>query len=105
MKLIEIHTTVATSEDAHQIATFLVVQKLVACAQITEIKSYYYWEGALQAAAEFRISLKSVDANYAAIEGAIRERHPYALPAVYAVPVEHAFPPYANWVIENSAGE
>jgi periplasmic divalent cation tolerance protein len=105
MNLIEIHTTVATSEDAHQMATFLVAKKLVACAQITEIKSYYYWEGALQASAEYRISLKSTDVNYAAIEGAIRERHPYELPAIYAVPVAQAFEPYARWVAENSSGK
>jgi periplasmic divalent cation tolerance protein len=104
MKLIEIHTTVATIEDANQIATLLVAQKLVACAQITEIKSYYFWDAALQASAEFRISFKSIDANYAAVERAIRERHPYTLPAIYAVPVEQVSEAYKQWVIENSAG-
>jgi periplasmic divalent cation tolerance protein len=105
MKLIEIHTTVPTSEDAHQMVTFLVTQKLVACAQITEIKSYYYWDGTLQNAVEFRISLKTTEDHYDTVETAIRERHPYTLPAIYAVPVEHAFAPYAQWVAENSSGK
>jgi periplasmic divalent cation tolerance protein len=102
MKLIEIHTTVATMEDAQTIATFVVEQKLAACAQITEIKSFFHWDVALQHAVEFRITFKTTEANYAAVEAAIRERHPYTLPAIYAVPVEQAFAPYANWVIEHS---
>jgi periplasmic divalent cation tolerance protein len=103
MNLIEIHTTVATMEDAQNIATFVVQQKLAACAQITEIESHYYWEGTLQAEVEFRITLKTPDINYTAVEAAIRTRHPYTLPAIYAVPVTHAYSPYAAWVAENSA--
>jgi periplasmic divalent cation tolerance protein len=104
MHLIEIHTTVATIEDAQDIANHLVDQKLAACAQITEIKSYYHWDGALQVTVEFRITLKTTDRHYTSVEAAIRERHPYTLPAIYAVPVTHAFAPYANWVTENITG-
>jgi periplasmic divalent cation tolerance protein len=103
MHLIEIHTTVAAIEDAQDIATFVVEQKLAACAGITEVESYYLWDGVLQHAAEFRISIKTTDVNYMAIETAIRQHHPYSLPAIYAVPVEQAYEPYQNWVIENSA--
>jgi periplasmic divalent cation tolerance protein len=103
MHLIEIHTTVAAIEDAQNIAIFVVEQKLAACADIAEVKSYYHWDGALQHTAEFRITIKTTDMNYTAIETAIRQLHPYFLPAIYALAVEQAYEPYKNWVIENSA--
>jgi periplasmic divalent cation tolerance protein len=37
------------------------------------------------------------------VESAIRELHPYDLPAIFALPVEAAYPPYAQWVAEGSA--
>jgi len=34
---------------------------------------------------EWRLLIKSTDAQYAAVEAAIRELHSYELPAIYAV--------------------
>ena len=34
----------------------------------------------------------------AALEAAIRARHPYALPAIHAIATEQAYAPYAEWV-------
>ena len=38
-------------------------------------------------------------------EAAIRELHPYELPAIHAVAVVQAFGPYAEWVEAGSAGK
>jgi periplasmic divalent cation tolerance protein len=105
MKLLAVFTTVASREEAQKIASALVERKLVACAQISEIESYHYWEGTVQHEPEFRILLKTTDAQYQAVEAAIREMHSYELPAIHAVAVEHVYGPYASWVIEGSIGE
>lgn len=104
MGLIVIYTAVANIEDARKIAQSLVTQKLVACAQISNIESIYTWDDAVQQEAEFSLSLKTTAANYARVEAAIRQMHPYQLPEIYAVPVTQAFEPYAQWVAENSNG-
>ena len=46
------------------------------------------------------MSIKSVKNthNYARL----RELHPYELPAMYALPLAHASPAYAQWVLENT---
>ena len=105
MDLIEIYTTVATREEAQQIASALVNRKLAACAQITAIESYYSWEGSLQQSVEYRISIKSIAANYSTVEKAIVELHSYTLPAIYALPVLHAYAPYTDWVLENTTAQ
>ena len=104
MKLLAVFTTVASREEAQKIASALVERKLVACAQISKIDSFYFWQGAVQHEPEFRIVFKTTETQYQAVEAAIREMHSYELPAVYAVAVEHAYGPYASWVIEGSVG-
>ena len=96
--LVAIVTTVATREQAQAIATDLVERGLAACAQWSPIDSIYRWQGALQHDTEIRLLLKTTAANYAAVEAAIRERHPYELPAIYALAIVDAFDPYADWV-------
>ena len=103
LKLLAIFTTVGSKEDAHRIATTLVERKLVACAQVSAIDSVYRWQGRVQQEPEFRLLLKTTQDRYATVESAIRELHPYDLPAIFALPVEAAYPPYAQWVAEGSA--
>jgi periplasmic divalent cation tolerance protein len=105
MKLVAVYTTVATLEQARTIARALVERRLVACAQIGAIESVYRWDGEVRNEPEFRLLFKTTDTRYEAVEAAIRELHPYELPAIYAVPVEHAHEPYAAWVEECSSGE
>ncbi len=105
MKLIAILTTTASHVEAREIAAALVERKLVACAQISEIESFYRWEGAVHHEPEFRILLKTTEERYAAVESAIRELHSYTLPAIVAIPIDRAYEPYAEWVAGESAGE
>jgi len=104
MKLLAIYTTVATLVEARNIASALVERKLVACAQISAIESFYAWNGAQQHDPEFRILCKTTDAQYRAVEAAICELHGYELPAIHAVLLEHVYPPYASWVEQCCGG-
>ncbi len=105
MQLIAVFTTVGSLDEARMIARSLVEKKLAACAQITGIESFYSWNGAVQNDKEFRVMLKTTKARYKAVEAAIRALHSYALPAIHAVAVEHAYEPYAAWVRQCSADE
>jgi len=95
-------TTVGTRADAEALARALVEAGLAACAQITEIASIYRWRGQVQHEPEFRILFKTVAPRYAELEAAIRERHPYELPAIHAIATVDSFAPYAEWVEANS---
>jgi periplasmic divalent cation tolerance protein len=104
MKPIAVLTTVATAEDARRIARALVERRLVACAQISKIESVYLWDNQLQEEGEYRLMLKTVASRYSAVEEALRELHPYTLPAIYALALERVHGPYADWVGEYSGG-
>lgn len=101
MTPIAVITTVATREQARDMARALVAQQLAACAQISEIESFYTWNGAVQHEPEFRILFKTVAAHYPAVEAAIRARHPYELPAIHAIPMAQVYAPYAGWIADS----
>lgn len=98
--LLLVMTTVSSEDDARRIASALVEQHLVACAQISPVESIYRWQDQLQQEKEWRLVLKTTVSHYAAVEVALLNMHPYDLPAIYSVPVTNALEPYADWVRE-----
>ena len=100
MALLAVLTTTAGQQEARAIARALVERGLAACVQISEIESFYLWQGELQQDPEYRLVAKTTEEQYAAVEQVIRELHSYELPAIYAVPLTRTFQPYAKWVEE-----
>jgi len=97
-ELIAVCTTVTDDAAAQGLARAAISARLAACVQIEPIHSVYTWDGQLQSEPEVRLMFKTTLAMYAQLERFILDRHPYELPAVYAVPVVHASPAYAQWV-------
>ncbi len=95
-------TTTGSRLQAQQIARSLVDRHLIACAQISEIESFYPWDGKTHQEPEFRLVCKTLRDNYAIVEAAIREIHSYELPGIYAVAVEAIYEPYGAWIRDNS---
>lgn len=102
MKTIAVITTVGSADDARRIAKELVTAKLAACAHVSELESFYVWKDALENDREFRVVLKTTEDRYDAVEAAIRKRHPYELPAIYAVTLDRVYAPYDAWVREGT---
>jgi len=104
MKPIAVITTVGSLHEARAMARAPVERKVAACAQICQIESYYLWKGELQNGPEFRVLFKTTSSRYAVVEAAIREMHPYELPAIHSVAFEHVHAPYGAWIEANSSG-
>ncbi len=84
---------------ANAIALAVVESGLAACANILpRVESIYRWQGAVESASEIPLLIKSTAANYAALETVIRQRHPYEVPEIIALPITHGLPAYLNWV-------
>ena len=97
--LIQIQTTTGSEAEADCIASLLLQKKLAACVQVSRpIRSRYVWNGVQEESAEWMCNIKTLAANYAAVEAAIREVHTYDEPEIIAVPVTQASKGYADWV-------
>jgi periplasmic divalent cation tolerance protein len=99
--LLAVFTTVATQEQADALARAAVEARLAACVQTEAIRSTYRWQGAVACEPEVRLLFKTRADRYAALAALLRERHPYELPAIFALPVAEATPEYAAWVDES----
>lgn len=105
MKYLAVVTTVATVEDAQTMARALVAQELAACVQISEIESFYTWDGAVQNDREYRVLCKTTGARYEDVEAAITDMHSYDLPAIHAFAFEHVARGYGEWISAETGGE
>ena len=99
MAAIFVLTNLPDSEAAFNLARELVHLRLAACVNVlSPAVSVYRWEGAIERATEHPVLIKSTADRYPALEAAIRERHPYALPEIVAWPVERGLPAYLRWI-------
>jgi len=84
---------------AERLAGALIEQRVAACVNIlAPCQSVYRWKGAVQREEEHPVLIKTTVRRYAALEAAIRAGHPYELPEIIAVPIEHGLPAYLAWV-------
>jgi periplasmic divalent cation tolerance protein len=104
MAVIAVLTNLPDSESAFNLARELVDLRLAACVNVlSAATSFYRWEGQLEQASEIPVLIKSTSECYAALEAAIRARHPYSLPEVIAWPIALGHPGYLAWVAQECA--
>ena len=91
--------TVPDDATARQIASALVAEQLAACVNIVPgITSVYRWKGAIETATELLLIIKTTAAVYSRLQDRIRALHPYELPEVIAVSLDHGLPDYLAWI-------
>lgn len=88
---------------AEQLAAHLVEQRLAACVNILgDCGSVYRWQGTIESADEVAVLIKTTAARYAALESALRARHPYQVPEIIAWPVTRGLRSYLDWVVQET---
>jgi periplasmic divalent cation tolerance protein len=99
-------TNLPDADSARALAEHLVAERLAACVNIlAPCGSVYRWQGKVEEAREVPLLIKTTEARYAALEAAIRARHPYELPEIVAVPMSHGLPAYLDWVAAETTPE
>jgi periplasmic divalent cation tolerance protein len=84
------------------IARELLERRLVACVNITSVRSLYRWEGNVCDDAESLLIMKTQASTVPDLIAAIRSVHPYDVPEIIAVPVTAGFQGYLDWVVEET---
>ena len=91
-------TTEANAERAQQLAEALLERHLVACVSLHPVQSFYCWEGALQAAHEVQLLMKTSAQHLEPLRSAVSELHSYDTPEWLSWPVT-ASPAYGAWAV------
>lgn len=99
MSALLVLTNLPDRASAEQLADALIEARAAACVNIlAPCRSVYRWQGAVQRDEEYPVLIKTTREAYAVLEAAIRARHPYELPEIVAVPIEHGLPAYLAWL-------
>ncbi len=94
-------------KDAERIARTLVEERLAACVNIVcMVKSYYWWEGKVQADEECLLIVKTTRKVADRLISRVKEVHPYTVPEVVLLPAERVLEEYLEWAVrETSASQ
>ncbi len=93
-----IKTTFKKISEAKKMATILLENKLVACAQISTIESLYSWNSKTIKEKEFLLSIKTKAEFYKNVEKVIIQNHSYKLPQIIMVPILNGSKLYFDWI-------
>jgi periplasmic divalent cation tolerance protein len=90
-------STVPPSRSA-EIARALLDRHLVACVNMTPVRSWYRWKGEFCDDEEHLLIMKTRKENTEHVIRELRAMHPYEVPEIIALPVTAGHPPYLAWV-------
>lgn len=95
--------TCPDEDSARTLSDSLVQEKLAACVSIVNpISSIFTWQGRIDTEQESLLLIKTTETAYSALEQAIKQRHPYEVPEIIAIPVQRGSAEYLNWIRENT---
>ena len=86
-----------SKEHAERITRGVIDAKLAACVLVTDVKSFYNWEGTLNEDNEVMTILKTSTDKVTDLEKYIETNHDYGVPAIISFQA-NANESYGNWV-------
>lgn len=91
-------TTAPDREEAEKLAQGILENRLAACVQLSDIRSFFFWEGEVQNDDEVSLFIKTTSKRYPDLESYIREYHPYEVPDIIQLPITGGLPEYLSWL-------
>jgi periplasmic divalent cation tolerance protein len=101
VEAIQVVTTTAEKKDAEALSQAVLEKRLGACVQISgPIESRYWWNGRIETAAEWFVTIKTRRDLYKPLEKLLLELHPYDQPEIVATPIAEISAGYLKWLAE-----
>ena len=100
----EIVVTGPADDTLQRIAGELVAARLIACANVLEspVTSTYRWRGAVEVEPEKRMHMHTRLDLAGQVVAFVKERHPYDVPNVIAIPLVAGNADYLAWIDEET---
>lgn len=95
-------TTCPSEQEAKDLATRIIAEKLGACVQLSGIESFYIWEGEACIEPEIRLTIKTRTKLYEKLEAFIKKHHSFDVPQIVMIPIRDGSDAYLDWVDLNT---
>lgn len=96
--MIVLYTTLEKYEQAQYIAEILLAERLVACINMWPITSMYTFKEKMIKSDEVGMYLKTSSDCQEALSKRLTELHPYEVPAIFTINIDHVHPAFLEWV-------
>jgi periplasmic divalent cation tolerance protein len=99
IEALQVATTTAGRGDAESLAEAILDKRLAACVQISgPIESRYWWNGRMETAAEWLVTIKTRRDLYQQLEALLLELHPYEEPEIVGTAITEVSSGYLKWL-------
>ncbi len=91
--------TASTKEEAVRIVHTLLEERLIACANIMDpVSSFFWWQGKIEEEKEVLVIMKSHETLFKKLSKRVMELHSYDTPEILALPIVNGSPSYLDWM-------
>ena len=87
MNFILVYITNPTRKEAQKISRHLLKERLIACANIFESQSFYWWKEKIKESKEFILIVKTIQSRFEKIKKEVEKIHSYSIPCIIKIPV------------------
>jgi periplasmic divalent cation tolerance protein len=87
--------------ESEKIARVLVMERLAACVNVSQVKSYFVWEGKLSEDQEELMIIKTERRRVEPLFKRIKELHSYEVPEIIVLPIAQGDEAYLRWITES----
>lgn len=95
---VTVQTTTDSCDEAERLASLVVARQLAACVQVSQVHSFYRWQGETHRDQEFLLTLKTTGATVPGIKHLLGEHHSYDEPELIVLPIIDGAPGYLDWI-------
>jgi len=91
--------TTSNKEEAVRIVRALLEERLIACANIMDpVSSFFWWQGKIEEEKEVLVIMKSHETLFKKLSKRVMELHSYDTPEILALPIADGSPSYLDWL-------
>lgn len=106
MKFYFVYITTGSIDEAREIGSTLVKERLAACVNILPgMESMYHWNNEIASDNEVILIAKTSDKLFDELRKRVLELHTYECPCIVAIPVADGFQGYFDWLASNLKGQ
>jgi periplasmic divalent cation tolerance protein len=91
----------ASPGGSEKIAKALVEERLAACINVSQVRSYFFWEGKPCDEKEELMIIKTDMKMVERIKARIKELHSYELPEIVIIPIVGGEDRYLRWIAQS----
>ena len=91
--------TASKKEEAVKIVRSLLEERLIACANIMDsVSSFFWWQGKIEEEKEVLVIMKSHESLFKKLTLKVTELHSYDIPELLALPIVEGSQSYLDWM-------